>query len=90
MVGKEPPLDNAKKPPLDNLAPLAKAGVPILHVCGQLDPWLYRETRVAEKRYKEFGGQMTVIVKPGEGHFPIGLVDPTPVVEFIMSKTRAQ
>jgi hypothetical protein len=89
MTGKQPPLDNAKKPPLDNLAPLAKAGVPILHVCGQLDPWLDRETRVAEKRYKEFGGQMTVIVKPGEGHFPIGPVDPTPVVEFIMSKTRA-
>jgi hypothetical protein len=89
MVGKEPPLDNAKKPPLDNLAPLAKAGVPILHVCGQLDPWLDRETRVAEKRYKDFGGKMTVIVKPGEGHFPIGPVDPTPVVDFIISKTRA-
>src|ERR1700721_3021446 len=27
-----------EKQPLDNLAPLAKAGVPILHVCGQLDP----------------------------------------------------
>ena len=88
MTGKEPPLDNAKKPPLDNLAPLAKSGVPILHVCGQLDPWLDRETRVAEKRYKEFGGQMTVIVKPGEGHFPIGPVDPTPVVDFIVAKTQ--
>jgi pimeloyl-ACP methyl ester carboxylesterase len=77
------------KPPLDNLGPLAKAGVPILHVCGQLDPWLDRETRVAEKRYQEFGGQMTVIVKPGEGHFPIGPVDPTAVVEFITSNTRA-
>jgi hypothetical protein len=88
MVSKQPPLDNAKKTPLDNLAPLAKAGVPILHVCGQLDPWLDRETRVAEKRYKEFGGQMTVIVKPGEGHFPIGPVDPAPVVDFITAKTQ--
>jgi pimeloyl-ACP methyl ester carboxylesterase len=88
MQGKQPPLDNAKKPPLDNLAPLAKAGVPILHVCGQLDPWLERETRVAEQRYKELGGQMTVIVKPGEGHFPIGPVDPTPVVDFITAKTQ--
>ena len=77
-----------KKSPLDNLAPLAKAGVPILHVCGQLDPWLDRETRVAEKRYKEFGGQMTVIVKPGEGHFPVGPQDPTPVVDFIVAKTQ--
>jgi hypothetical protein len=24
--------------PIDNLAPLAKAGVPILHDCGSLDP----------------------------------------------------
>ncbi len=77
-----------KKPPLDNLAPLAKAGVPILHVCGQLDPWLDHETRVAEKRYKEFGGQLTVIVKPGEGHFPVGPEDPTPVVDFIVAKTQ--
>ncbi len=85
VTGRE---DNPKKPPLDNLAPLAKAGVPTLHVCGQLDPWLDRETRIAEKRYKEFGGQMTVIVKPGEGHFPIGPVDPTPVVDFIVAKTH--
>jgi hypothetical protein len=73
---------------VDKLAPLAKAGVPILHVCGQLDPWLERETRVAEKRYKEFDGQMTVIVKSGEGHFPIGPQDPTPVVDFIVAKTQ--
>ncbi len=89
MLGKEPPLDNSKKPPLDNLAPLAKAGVPILHVCGSLDPWLDRETRVAEKRYKELGGQMTVMVKAGEGHFPLGPQDPTAVVDFIISKTQA-
>ncbi|HZL35444.1 MAG TPA: hypothetical protein VFC78_09055 [Tepidisphaeraceae bacterium] len=77
-----------KEQPLDNLAPLAKAGVPTLHVCGQLDPWLDRETRVAEKRYKEFGGQMTVIVKPGEGYFPVGPLDPKPVVDFIVAKTQ--
>jgi hypothetical protein len=76
------------KQPLDNLAPLAKAGVPILHVCGQLDPWLDRETRVAEKRYKDFGGQMMVIVNPGEGHFPVGPQDPTPVVDFIVAKAQ--
>jgi hypothetical protein len=57
-------------------------------VCGALDPWLDRETRVAEKRYKEFGGQMTVIVKPGEGHFPVGPQDPTTVVGFIVGKTQ--
>jgi hypothetical protein len=36
------------------------AGVPLLHVCGSLDPWINDQTRVAEKRYKELGGQITV------------------------------
>ena len=66
-----------KSPPIDNLAPLAKAGVPILHDCGSLDPWLNDQTRVVEKRYKELGGQITVIVREGEGHFPLAPKDPT-------------
>jgi pimeloyl-ACP methyl ester carboxylesterase len=78
----------SKEQPLDNLAPLAKARVPILDICGKLDPWLDRETRVAEKRYKKIGGKMTVIVKPGEGHFPIGPMDPTPVMDFITANTQ--
>ncbi len=72
----------------DKLEPLAKAGVPILHVCGSLDPWLDRDTRAAEKNYKALGGDFTVIVRPGEGHFPVGPQDPTAVVEFIMGKAQ--
>src|SRR5262249_26384256 len=34
--------------PLDNLSPLAKADVPIIHVCGSLDPYLNDQTRTAE------------------------------------------
>jgi pimeloyl-ACP methyl ester carboxylesterase len=75
--------------PLDNLAPLARAGVPILHVCGSLDPWLEANTRAAEKRYKELGGRITVIVKEGEGHFPTSPRDPQPVVEFITASVQA-
>jgi pimeloyl-ACP methyl ester carboxylesterase len=74
----------SKGPLLDQLGPLAKAGVPLLHVCGSLDPWLNDQTRVAEKRYKELGGQITVIVKEGEGHFPLAPRDVAPVVEFIV------
>jgi len=47
----------ASTPPLDNLAPLAKAGVPLLQVCGSLDPQLADNTRVLEKRYKELAGR---------------------------------
>ena len=88
MSGSQPPLNDAKNPLVDNLAPLAKTGVPILHVCGSLDPWLDRDTRAAEKKYKELGGQMTVIVKPGEGHFPVGPQDPAPVVDLIVGKAQ--
>jgi pimeloyl-ACP methyl ester carboxylesterase len=75
----------SKTPPIDNLAPLAKAGGPILHDCGSLDPWLKDQTRVVEKRYKELGGKITVLVTDGEGHFPLSRKDPTPVVDFILS-----
>jgi hypothetical protein len=75
-------------PPIDNLAPLAKAGIPILHDCGSLDPWLNDQTRVVEKRYKELGGQITVILREGEGHFPLAPKDPTPVVDFILHHQR--
>jgi pimeloyl-ACP methyl ester carboxylesterase len=75
----------SKTQPIDNLAPLAKAGVPILHDCGSLDPWLKDNTRVVEKRYKELGGKITVLVTEGEGHFPVSRKDPKPVVDFILS-----
>jgi pimeloyl-ACP methyl ester carboxylesterase len=75
-------------PPIDNLAPLARAGVPILHDCGSLDPWLKDQTRVVEKRYKELGGKITVLVAEGEGHFPLSRRDPKPVVDFILSHQR--
>jgi pimeloyl-ACP methyl ester carboxylesterase len=70
-------------PPLDNLAPLAKAGVPLLHVCGSLDPWLADQTRVAEQRYKKLRGKITVIVREGQGHYPLAPREVEPVVEFI-------
>jgi hypothetical protein len=80
--------EDAKVPHIDDLSPLAKASVSILHVCGSLDPWLDHETRVAEKKYKELGGNFTVIIKQGEGHFAAGPQDPKPVVDFIVAKTQ--
>ena len=76
----------AKTQPLDNLAPLAKANVPLLHVCGSLDPWFKDNTLEVEKRYKKLGGKIQVIVKKGEGHYPLAPEDAAPVVDFI---TRA-
>ncbi len=68
---------------LDKLKPLATAKVPLLHVCGALDPALEGQTRAVEKRYKEMGGKITVIVQEGVGHYPLSPRDPAPVVEAI-------
>jgi pimeloyl-ACP methyl ester carboxylesterase len=73
----------AKTQPLDNLAPLARANVPLLHVCGSLDPGFKDNTLEVEKRYKKLGGKIEVIVKKGVGHYPLAPEDPAPVVDFI-------
>jgi len=73
------------KNPVDNLAPLAAAKVPLLHVYGDADkvvPWDENTGLIAE-RYRKLGGSITLIAKPGVGHHPHGLDDPTPIVEFI-------
>ncbi len=78
----------AKTQPLDNLAPLAKAGVPLLHVCGSLDPWLADNTRMVERRYNQLGGQITIIINEGEGHYSRGPRDPNPMIDFITQKAN--
>jgi len=87
IYGENPALRSlmSKAPPLDHLESLARAGVPLIHACGSLDPWLEDQTRVAEKRYKELGGRMRVIVDEGKGHYPTAPRDPKPVVEFILA-----
>ena len=75
--------------PVDNLAGLAKAKVPLLHVCGDADEAVLMEenTRLVEKRYRELGGPITVIAKAGVGHHPHSLVNPLPIVAFVLEHT---
>jgi len=76
--------------PIDNLEPLAKAGVPLLHVVGDADTVVVVEenTAIIEKRYRELGGSIQVIHKPGCEHHPHSLKDPTPIVEFVLKHTQ--
>lgn len=71
---------------LDRLAPLAKAKVPVIHVCGDADESVPFEEHTAEfeRRYKKLGGPIKVVVKKGGKHHPHSLKDPTPIVEFIV------
>ncbi len=75
--------------PIDLLAPLAKAGIPLVHVVGDTDHVVpvAENTAIIEKRYKALGGTIKVFHKSGVGHHPHGLDDPTPVVEFIEAAT---
>jgi pimeloyl-ACP methyl ester carboxylesterase len=71
--------------PVNNLEPLAKARIPLLHVVGDADEVVpYDEnTGVVEQKYKALGGSIEVIHKPGVKHHPHSLPDPAPIVEFI-------
>lgn len=72
--------------PLNNLAILAQAGIPLIHVVGDDDTVVPvgENTAIAEKRYLELGGTIKVIHKPGVGHHPHSLKDPTPLVDFVL------
>jgi pimeloyl-ACP methyl ester carboxylesterase len=74
--------------PLDNLAALAQARVPIIAVYGEADVDLPPEENILllQRRYTQLGGEITVIAKPGVGHHPHSLLDPRPVLQFILAR----
>jgi len=60
----------AEHNPIERLAPLANAGVPILHVHGDADTVVPLERNSGElaRRYRALGGKMRLIVIHGRGH----------------------
>ncbi len=75
--------------PLDGLEALAKAGVPLLHVCGAADDVvpMSENTDLLRKKYEELGGSIRVVSKEGVGHHPHSLKDPALIVNFILAHT---
>ena len=71
---------------LDRMAPLVRAGVPLIHVCGDADESVPfgQHTEEFARRYRELGGRIKVIVKKGGKHHPHSLQDPSPIVNFIL------
>lgn len=72
--------------PVDNVAPLAKAKVPVLAVVGDADKVvpLAENSAIVKERYTALGGTMEMIVKPGVDHHPHSLKDPAPIVDFVL------
>lgn len=72
--------------PINNLAPIAAAGIPIISVCGDSDQTVpYKENMdVVRSRYLAAGGPVEVILKKGCDHHPHSLDNPEPVIDFIL------
>lgn len=76
--------------PIDRIAALAGGKIPIIAVCGDADKVvpLAENTAVFEKKYREAGGTIEVILKPGVDHHPHSLTDPAPIVDFLIKHAR--
>jgi predicted esterase len=72
--------------PIENLAPLAKAGVKILHIHGDKDelvPMSANSTTLAD-RYRELGGSAEIVVLEGLGHGGKVLYESEPLIKFLL------
>ncbi|HWB92779.1 MAG TPA: hypothetical protein VG605_13035 [Puia sp.] len=65
------------------LGGLAANDVPLLHICGSIDPLYAGSTAAVENIYHAFGGRISVMIKEGFGHHPHSLHDATPIADFI-------
>lgn len=85
IYADNPAVDRAS---LTLLGGLAANDVPLLHVCGSIDPLYWGSTLAVEDIYHAFGGRISVIVKEGFGHHPHSLVDATPIADFMEAAFR--
>ena len=75
--------------PLQKAELIAKLNIPILHVVGDADEVVPvdENTNPFEAAINKAGGNITVIHKPGVGHHPHSLANPSPIVDFILRST---
>ena len=73
--------------PYDHIPTLVANGIPIVMVYGDADESVPYEDngRFVERAYRDAGLPFFAFCKPGCGHHPHGLADPTPVVDLLLS-----
>lgn len=69
---------------------LADHGVGIFLVCGDADDAVPGDEnwKPFKELYESCGGTVELILKPGMGHHPHSLPDPTPIVEFVLKHDK--
>jgi hypothetical protein len=77
-----------KKESIDKLGELVKYDVPVLQVCGSVDPILPKFALVVESTYQKQGGRVSMMIKEGTGHHPHSLRDPTPIADFMVQSLK--
>ena len=72
--------------PIDNLAPLAEAGVKILHIHGDMDEVVPKadNSDVFAVRYRELGGEVEIVTIKGLGHGGKVFYASEPLIEFLL------
>lgn len=90
IYGENPILRASIAPvqPMNDLTPLAEAGVSIIHACGDLDPNFESQTLETYRRYLAMNGNMLLIVDDGRGHYPLSPANPVSVIETILKLAR--
>ncbi len=76
--------------PVSTCVHVARAHIPVIHVCGDSDKVVpYKEnTEILADKFREAGGTIEIILKPGVGHHPHSLEDPKPIVDFILNSIQ--
>jgi acetyl esterase/lipase len=72
-------------------ADLAKKAIPVMLVAGDADEAVYYPENggAFAAKYREAGGVIEVVLKPGGKHHPHSLEDPAPIVDFILRSWKA-
>lgn len=92
MTAEQLATNLTKHNPIDRLEGLAKERVPIFHIHGDSDTVVPLEENSGElaRRYRQLGGEMTVVVPEGQGHnMWQGFFQCQELVDFVIVSTKA-
>ena len=72
--------------PINNCVNIAKRDIPVMHVFGDSDKVVpHKEnTALLAEKFEDAGGTILLIRKEGGAHHPHSLVNPKPIVDFII------